>query len=122
MKTIKILLIPFVIIYSFCITLPLLPLIYGKNKFGTLLFIPIWLLHFILLPLMFIKHVELFTEKLNRLSNKVMGYDNGRTVSCTVGERIDAGKGTFIEVFHCRILATYDGRGYHCSENCKSLL
>ncbi len=121
MKTIKILLIPFVIIYSMFVTLPLLPLMYGKNKFGTLLFIPIWLLHFILLPLMFIKPVELFTEKLNRLSNKCMGFDNGKTVSCTVGEKIEAGNGTFIEIFHCRILATYDGRGYHCSKLCTKL-
>jgi len=50
-----------------------------------------------------------------------MGYEWDETVSSTIGERVENGSASLVEIAHLRILATYDSRGYHGSRYAKTL-
>ena len=124
----KILFLPFALLYLFTFSLVLMPIIYARNKLGTLLFAPIWLINITLILISTVIDFVLKTSNtsrieqyFNKLSNKVLGYNTGRTVSDELGARIDSGKASWVSCLHCRILATYDSAGWHCSKNATKL-
>jgi len=118
----KLLFLPFALLYLFTISLFIMPILYGEQKWGVIGFIACWLLY---LPVgilaIFSETMEKFSEKLNRASNYCMGYGNGKTVSRTIGERVEKGISNWVEITHLRILGTYDSRGYHGSPLCTKL-
>jgi len=118
----KILLVPAVIAYMFTVSLFIMPVVYGRRKLGVIGYIPCWLLHWCLILLTFIPFVGDFCQWLNKASNWCMGYSISTTVSSQIGRRISSGVASKIEIIHCRLLAMYDGRGYHCTKCAKSFL
>jgi len=117
----KVLFIPFMLAYEFTFALFVMPFLYGKKIGGAIGFILAWLLYFVLIFFSWIPSIGDNMHKINRLANYFMGYMNGQTVSSTLGDRIDDGKASWVSCLHCRILAVYDRRGYHCSERAKRL-
>jgi hypothetical protein len=117
----KIILAPAVIAYMFTISLFVMPLVYGKRKWGIVGYIPCWLLHWCLILLTFVPFIGGFCQWLNKASNWCMGYSINSTVSSQLGKRIESGEASIIELFHCRLLATYDSRKYHCTKCARSL-
>ena len=117
----KIFLLPTFIAYQFTLSLWVMPLIYGIRKWGIIGWVPLWILHWSLLLLTWVKPIGWLCSKSNKWSNGCMGYDWNKTVSSTIGKRVDAGEASWVEIYHLRILATYDSRKYHGSKNAKAL-
>ena len=108
-------------IYMSTISLFIMPIIYGKRKWGVVGFIPLWILNIILsitLLIVYRPWVSPVHDFLNKLSNKCMGY-GWRTVSNELGIRIDNNIHTKIECIHCSLLGIYDPAGWHCSPKAK---
>jgi hypothetical protein len=99
-----------------------MPLFYGKNKWGYPAFIAMWLMYLLLSVLFFWnKQITSNLNLLNRCGNTFMGYDGFKTTSSELGRRIDNGTASWVSCLHCRILAIYDRRMYHCSEKATKL-
>jgi len=123
-KTIaKMLFIPLMLMYEFTISLFVMPLLYGRYKLGIFGYVPTWLFYALLAVLFSWWHETIgeHINKLNRLANYFMGFTDGSTVSTELGKRIDRGEASSVTCLHCRILAIYDRRGYHCSEKATKL-
>ena len=115
----KLFLLPMFLAYEFTFSLWIMPLIYGKRKWGIFGFAPLWLLHWCLISFTWIKPIGKLCSNCNKWSNGCMGYDWGKTVSSQLGKRVDNGTASWVEIVHLRILATYDGRGWHGTKNAK---
>lgn len=119
----QIVLLPLFLVYMFTFSLFIMPLLYGKWKLGIIGYVPVWLLYALLaIPFAWWDNpIQNAVNNLNRLANAFMGHDGWRTVSTTLGKRIDEGKASWVTCLHCRILAVYDRRKWHCSEKATRL-
>jgi len=118
----KILLLPFTIAYLFTFSLWVMPLIYGKRKWGLPLYVICWVTYWCLSPITLIPFFGKHMGKLNNCANWAMGYSIDETVSHRTGCRVNLGIASWVEVFHLRLFATYDKSGWHGSKLCKGII
>jgi len=105
--------------FSFLITVSLfiMPLLYGKNRMGYPAFIIMWIVYLIMSIIFFWnKQIRGNLHLLNKVGNTFMGYDGFNTTSSELGDRIDDNEASLVSCLHCRILAVYDRRKWHCSK------
>jgi len=117
MRTVyKILFFPIGFMYMFVVSLHIMPLLYARNRMGYPAFIIMWLVY-LAMAIMFFWNKQIMSNlnMINRVANTFMGYDGFKTVSSELGRRIDNNEASWIACLHCRILAIYDKRMYHCS-------
>ena len=115
----KILMIPFILLYMMTISLFVMPLIIAKRHLGYPLYVLAWSIYWCGIWFALIPYIKNYWGYLNNVACWAITGE-WRTTSSYIGERIDNHEASLVELFHCKILATYDPSGNHCSRYCKA--
>jgi hypothetical protein len=117
----KVLLIPFTLLYMISISLFVMPLIIAKRYWGYPIYVFVWGVYFIGIWFTFVPYIKDYWGILNNIACWGISGE-WRTTSSYIGHIIDSNEASWIELFHCKLLANWDKSGSHCSKSCKGFL